>query len=146
MAELEIDGKLRSLARAVARGRPVASWARKHSVPVDLAEELCTSPQVGRLVDEYRLKATDQITGKLLAQSAEAIDEVFRALTRGRNHAAKFAAVRIILDNALRFWVRFDQTKTMHDLKEKVAAVMQKRSSPGFGGSPYPSGARKDEG
>ena len=100
---------------------------------------LCTSPQLGRLVDEYRLKATDQITGKLLGHSAEAIDEVFAALTRGRNHAAKFAAVRIILDNALRFWVRFDQTKTMHDLKAKVATMMQKRSSPSFGGSPYPS-------
>ena len=60
------DGKIRSLARAIARGQSASLWAKKHSCRVEWAEELCLLPEFQDLVETQRRRVADRAARELM--------------------------------------------------------------------------------
>ena len=119
------DDRFTSVARAVARGRSAASWAKLHNTPLAVADEWRTLPEFTKLVEDHRLQAADQMTGKLTTQSTVAIDDLFDAFTRSPSYAAKLTSGRMLVDNWLRISLRFEATRKLAEVKARVTILEQ---------------------
>jgi hypothetical protein len=124
-----VDQKLNSLARAVARGRTVSSWAVEHHTPVDVAGEWYALPEVRDRVDTLRLQAAERMSGKLLTRSAAAMEEFYTALKRCPDYPVKLSAGRTLVDNWLRVSTRFEHARKVVELKSRVALLEQKANA-----------------
>jgi hypothetical protein len=123
------DDKVRSLADAVASGRSAASWAKQHNIQAEVAENWCSLPEFTGLVDARRLQVTDRMSGKLMTQSAVAIDELLETLSLSSSDSFKLSAGRVLVNDWLRVSLRFEQSRKMAELKARVAVLEKKRDA-----------------
>jgi len=119
---------LKSLARAVARGRSPASWAKQHDSNLETVQEWRALPEFDGLVDAHRLRVVDLMSGTLMTGAQAAIDLIISASRHNATPAdtAKLSAARKLLDNWLRVSLRFEQSRKMAELKARIIAVEQK--------------------
>jgi len=125
------DDKLKSLAQAVAAGRSVKSWAKRHHTEVEVADAWCSLPEFDGLVDAHRLGVANRMSGALLARASAAIDQIFTTLRRSPAYPVKLSAGRMLMDNWLRVSLRFEQSKKMAELKARLVALEQKANASG---------------
>jgi hypothetical protein len=123
------DTQLKSLARAVACGRTVKSWAKRHCGDVDAVDEWCTLPEFIELVDAHRLQVVDHMSGSLMSHSASAIDQLLALSRESATDNVKLSAGRLLLDKWLRVSLRFEQSRKMAELKARVAVLEAKQKS-----------------
>jgi hypothetical protein len=129
MSRTLIDTELESLARAVARGRSVTSWVRRHDAEVDIqvAHDLVSQPEFKTKVDAHRLHVADQMVGKLMTISTRSINQMFTASTRSPSDQVKLSAGRALLDKWLVISRRFDDSRQLAELKTQIAELEQKK-------------------
>jgi hypothetical protein len=114
-----------SLARAVARGRSLASWARKHDAELDAVRAVSLLPEFRTLVQTHRLHVADRMVGKLMTLSTRSIDQMFAASIRSPSYHVKLSACRMLLDKWLVISRRFDDWKQLDDVKAQLTELEQ---------------------
>ncbi len=61
-----IEEKVTHLARMVASGQSVRSWAKRNHCDVEMVLAWCAAPEFNEIVDEHRMRVADHmVTGKL---------------------------------------------------------------------------------
>ncbi len=114
------DDMLRSLARALARGQSTRSWAKQHHTQVELADAWRTLPDMSALVETHRLQIVDRLNGKLLMQSAAAVDQSFTVSRRSPSDFAKISVTRLLVDRWLSISLRFEARRKLAEFNARM--------------------------
>ena len=136
MLSVPTDDKLKSLARTVARGRSATSWANRHNITVEAVDEWRALPEFSELIEAYRLRVVDRMTGKLTMQSTVAIDDLFDTFTRSPSYSAKQSSGRALVDNWLRISLRFEARRKLAEFNARMTKLEQQEH--GGGAQPRP--------
>ena len=123
------DNQLRGLARAIARGQSLASWANVHDAQIKVAEESCTLAEFKGFVEAHRLRVTDQVVGKLLATSQDSVDGIRAVSQRSPDDTARLSASRTLLDQWLKIAGRFHTATEIAAMKAELTLLNQKKTN-----------------
>ncbi len=89
------------LALAVARGVPIAKWARKSGVPVATAFRWAREPDVRKAVEAYRRRTIDEAVGQMTSHFTKAAEIIYKTSIDGDTASLRFKAARAIFSDMI---------------------------------------------
>jgi hypothetical protein len=116
------DHILKRLAKALAQGQSVTTWARHHDVDPETAKHASLQPEFDQLVFDERAQVTSQLTGKLVKHTRSTIDQIIALARYSDDPNVKLSAGRMIMDYWLKVSDLLDQTKKIDELTAKLDA------------------------
>jgi hypothetical protein len=95
------DSMKAQLALAVARGIPIAKWARKSGVPAPTAFRWAREPEVRTAIEEYRGRMIDEAVGRMTTRCSKAADIHYETARYGDSMSLRFRAARAIFSDMM---------------------------------------------
>jgi hypothetical protein len=136
---------MRNLARAVARGRTVAAWARKYNISVESAQRLSELPEFRDCVEKIRLEHAERLAGKLGRKADRAVERLGELVELTDQPSVSLRAAKAIIDEWIKVTLHFIQEWKFQDLNVRMKAIVNKRNGQSSGrgyGSVVAPGAR----
>ncbi len=118
---------MRSLARAVSRGRTVTGWARSNDVSAEAAFAWAELPEFRGLVEKCRLDHAERMVGKISSKVGRAIDRLVELSENRENLSVSFAATKAIIEEWINVSVHFVQAQEFKAINARVDAIVSKR-------------------
>jgi hypothetical protein len=125
------EALMRGLARAVARGRSVAAWARPRRISGQIARAWSELPDFRTLVDEHRISLSDRLVGKLTTFASRAIDRLAELSERCGNTAVSVSAARAIVKSWVEVSGHFDLLKKAESFGLRIIALEKRNAAAG---------------
>ena len=120
---------MRSLGRAVARGRTVTAWAKQNDVSAEVARGWAVLPEFLEFVDKCRLQHTDRMVGKIASRVPRAIDRLAELAESSENVAVGVAAAKALIEKWVLLSAHFEQGKQFADLNARIKVLLASRAA-----------------
>jgi hypothetical protein len=127
------------LALALARGVPIAKWARASGVPVPTAFRWAREPEVRKVVEDHRRRTIDEAVGEMSKHFGEAAAIIWHTAKEGDSGSLRFRAARAIFTDMI-------TVSKYSGLESRMAALEQgdaQRAAGGAGTNPSKPAAAK---
>ena len=120
---------MRSLARAIARGRTYAGWAKSKDVSVDVAREWALLPEFRQRVEQWRLEHAERVVGKIAMCVERAIERLVELSEHSSNGSVCVAATKAIIDKWISTSVHFVQEQKFQSLDARMNVLIKARAA-----------------
>ena len=118
---------MRSLSRAVARGRTIGAWARQNDVFPETAQQWSELPEFQEMLDMYRLRHAERLVGKIGRRAERAIDRLVELSELINKPSVSLGATKAIIEKWIVLTDHFIQAWKFQDLTMRVKALSEKR-------------------
>ncbi len=120
---------MRSLARAVSRGRTVTGWARSNDVSAEVALTWTELPEFRELVEKCRLDHAERMVGKISSKVGRAIERLVELSENRENLSVSFAATKALISEWINITVHFVQAQEFKSINSRIDALRNSRAT-----------------
>ena len=119
--EQELPPSLRDrLALTIARGKPIAAWARRNQVARSTAYRWAKDPALRRLVQELRRRFIDEALGSMASHSRQAVQAILQLSRSAESESVRLRALRCVLRDQLAVSEYADLEHRMNEIEEAL--------------------------
>lgn len=121
------DFYLRSLARAVARGRTINAWIRHIAGAPEDVHERSRPNEFGELVNVYRLRAATRIIDEIILPAAKSMGVDVAEVAQKGNTNTSFEDAKALIENCVVLSMQLEQADKLESLAERVKNIEERR-------------------